>query len=192
MDSSDVTAATAECSAYLRTAVEADWSVSIPGMDWTIGQAVAHICDGLIWYATDFAAGPVELSTTDLAVRPTTAPADLVRTLETFADVLVRVLDTAAPDARGWHPAGLPDASGFAGMACDELLVHTADAAAGLGHPFEPSSGLAERTVRRLFPEAPEDQDPWATLLWANGRRELGDLPRRTKWQWSPSAVEAP
>lgn len=186
MDSKDVTSVTAECSGYLRSAVDEDWSASIPGMDWTVGQAVAHIGDSLLWYATDFAAGRTELSTVDLAVRPGTPPADLIRTLETFADVLGRVLDTAAPGTLGWHPAGLPDASGFAAMACDELLVHTADAASGIGRPFEPSPVQAERTVRRLFPEAPTGADPWATLLWANGRRELGDLPRRTNWRWSP------
>ncbi|MGI8678079.1 MAG: hypothetical protein ACR2LX_05215 [Jatrophihabitans sp.] len=38
-------------------------------------------------------------------------------------------LDAALPDLRGFHPAGSPDAAGFAGMACAELLVHAGDAA---------------------------------------------------------------
>jgi hypothetical protein len=162
----------------------ADWTVSIPDMTWTVGQAVAHICDGLLWYATDFVAGPVELSTMDLAVRPSSPPSELARALETFTSVLARSLDGAPPGDRGWHSACLPDASGFAGMACDELLVHTLDAAAGLGRPFTPSAELAASTVNRLFPEAPTGHDPVATLLWANGRVPLGDLPRRTEWQW--------
>jgi hypothetical protein len=153
-------------------------------MEWTVGQAVAHICDGLLWYATDFVAGPVELTTMDLAVRPTTPPPDLVRTLAMAAEVLARTLDGGAPGDRGWHNAGLPDVSGFVGMACDELLVHTGDAATGLDLPFTPSAALADRTLRRLFPEAPRGHEPWATLLWANGRRPLGGMPRREKWTW--------
>jgi hypothetical protein len=152
--------------------------------DVDVGQAVAHICDDLLWYATDFVAGPVELSTTDLAVRPSAPPSDLVRTLETFAAVLARSLDGAAPGDRGRHSADLPDASGFAGMACDEPLVHTMDAAPGLGRPFRPSARLAASTLNRLFPEASTGHDPVTTLLWANGRVPLGDLPRRTEWQW--------
>jgi hypothetical protein len=153
-------------------------------MEWTVAQAVAHICDGLLWYATDFVAGPVELTTMDLAVRPTTPPPDLVRTLTMAAEVLARTLDGGAPGDRGWHNAGLPDVSGFVGMACDELLVHTDDAATGLNLPFTPPAALADRIVHRLFPEAPEGHEPWATLLWANGRRPLGGMPRREKWTW--------
>ena len=95
-------------------------------MDWT-----------LLWYATDLAAGPRRLSAMDLRMRPETAPAELGAVLGSYATVPARVIDGAAPGARGWHPAGLADASGFAAMACDELLVHTDDAAAGwaLGSP---------------------------------------------------------
>jgi uncharacterized protein (TIGR03083 family) len=153
-------------------------------LDWTVGQTVAHVSDTLLWYATDFVAGPFELSTVDVAVRPLSPPADLVRTLSTFAEVLARALDGGAAGDRGWHPWGLSDVSGFAGMACDELLVHTWDAASGLGRPFTPPPALAGRTLRRLFPEAPTGSDPWATLLWANGRMALGELPRRGKWKW--------
>ncbi|WP_433264119.1 hypothetical protein ACQPZF_34150 [Actinosynnema sp. CS-041913] len=33
--------------------------------------------------------------------------------------------------------------------------------------------------------------DPWRTLLWANGRQPLGDLPRRSGWRWSPDPRES-
>lgn len=184
MDTSDLRAVAAECADYLAPMAGEDWTARIPGLEWTVAQAVAHISDGLLWYATDFVAGPAELSTMDLAVRPTTAPADLVRTLSTFAEVLARALDGGTPEDRGWHNAGLPDVSGFVAMACDELLVHTGDAATGLAHPFTPSASLVDRTVRRLFPEAPEGYEPWATLLWANGRGPLGGMARRDKWKW--------
>jgi hypothetical protein len=61
------------------------------------------------------------------------------------------------------------------------ILVHTADAAAGLGMPFAPDPVLAARVVRRLFPWAPGHSDPWAVLLWSNGRAPLGERPRRAR-----------
>jgi hypothetical protein len=64
------------------------------------------------------------------------------------------------------------------------ILVHTADAAAGLGVPFAPDPVLAARVVRRLFPWAPGHSDPWAVLLWSNGRAPLGERPRRAGWRW--------
>jgi hypothetical protein len=149
-----------------------------------VAQAVAHIGEGLLWYATDLAAGPRELSAMDLRVRPETAPADLVAVLGSYATVLARVIDGSAPGARGWHPAGLADASGFAAMACDELLVHTDDAARGLGLGFTPTEALSTATLRRLFPWAPSDADPWQALRWANGRVDLPGQERQRGWRW--------
>jgi uncharacterized protein (TIGR03083 family) len=136
VDGDTVLRAASECQAFLGGTLDRDWTRPIPDMDWTVAQAVAHIGESLLWYATDLAAGPRELSAMDLRVRPETAPADLVAMLGSYATVLARVIDGAAPGARGWHPAGLADASGFAAMACDELLVHTDDAARGLGLGF--------------------------------------------------------
>ncbi|MCS7482567.1 maleylpyruvate isomerase N-terminal domain-containing protein [Umezawaea endophytica] len=184
MDTTDLRAAAAECAAFLDTTTAADWTTPIPGMEWTAAKAVAHISDCLLWYAADFVAGTAELTTMDLAVRPSSSPSELVRTLRMAAEVLARTLGGSAPGDRGWHDFGSPDASGVVAMACDELLVHTGDAAAGLGVAFTPSDALVERTVRRLFPEAPEGHEPWPTLLWANGRVPLGGTPRREKWTW--------
>jgi uncharacterized protein (TIGR03083 family) len=184
MDGGTVVQAAGECQALLGAAADRDWALPVPGMDWTVAETVAHIAEGLVWYATDLAAGPRELSVMDLRVRPETAPADLVAALGSFATVLARVVDGAPPSARGWHPAGLADASGFAAIACDELLVHTGDAARGLELPFTPSPELSRATLRRLFPWAPHDTDPWQALLWANGRADLPGQERQTGWRW--------
>lgn len=69
-------------------------------------------------------------------------------------------------------------------MACDELLVHCDDAARGLGRPFVPDPELARRVLARLFPWHPTAHDPWQTLLWANGRIELGDRSIQRRWKW--------
>jgi hypothetical protein len=55
-----------------------DWRRRIPDLEWTVAETVAHIAEGLLWYATDPAADPRELSTMDLRVRPDTAPLALL------------------------------------------------------------------------------------------------------------------
>jgi uncharacterized protein (TIGR03083 family) len=176
--------------ALLGGAVEQDWTRAVPDLDWTVAETAAHMVESVLWYATDLAAGERELSTMDLRVRPETPPADLVATVGAFATVLARVVDGAPPGTRGWHPYGLADASGFAAMACDELLVHTADAARGLGVPFAPPAELAAATLARLFPWAPAGVEPWPALLWANGRLDLPGQPRQVDWRWHCAPLE--
>lgn len=79
---------------------------------------------------------------------------------------------------------GMADPSGFAAMACDEMLIHTDDAARGLDVSFDPPHELAEPVLRRLFPWVSEVTDPWQQLRWANGRIELDGRPRLTDWAW--------
>lgn len=176
--------AVSHCERVLGPAVERDWAVPAANVDWTVAGTVAHIAESLLWYATDMTAGPNELSPMDLTVRSDADPAALLATVRSFGIVLARVLDAAAPTDRGWHPFGLPDAGGFAASACDEILVHTLDAAEGLGLPFTPPTDLAEATLRRMFPWAPADTDPWPTLLWANGRLDLPGRDRQSRWRW--------
>jgi uncharacterized protein (TIGR03083 family) len=183
MEGAHVLEAAAACQALLGAAADRDWTRRIPEMDWTVAEAVGHLAETILWYATDLAAGERRLDTMELRVPPATAHADLIRTVGAFATVLARVVDATPPGARGWHPMGQADASGFAAMACDELLVHSDDAARGLGVPFTPSDGLVKATLTRLFPWAP-DADPRPALLWCNGRIALPGLPRQDRWAW--------
>ena len=190
MDGGQVLEAAGACQALLGAAVDRDWTRKLPHLDFTVGEAVTHMAEGTLWYATDLAAGPERLDTMELRVPPSTAPAELVRTIGAFATVLARVIDASPPGARGWHPFGLADASGFAAMACDEFLVHTDDIARGLEVPFAPPAALARATLERLFPWAPADADPWAALLWANGRIDLPGQERQVDWRWQCAPLE--
>ncbi len=182
MDGTSIRQAARSSTTFLAGTVDLDWDRPIPEMTWSVREVVAHIGEVLLWYATDLAAGPTELSTMDLRVRPTDEPAELIRTLTVFGSVLGHVVDGVTPGERGFHPDGPADASGFAAMACDEILVHTRDAALGLGLDYEPSEVLSAAVLRRLFPWAPDEDDVWQSLLWANGRVALPDRPRQEGW----------
>lgn len=70
-------------------------------------------------------------------------------------------------------------------MACDELLLHTDDAASSLGVAFEPPPDLPVAVLHRLFPWVEGGgEDPWTLLRWANGRIPLGARPQLRKWRW--------
>ena len=131
-----------------------------------------------------FGVGLVTTGPLSSASAPTRPTAGLLASLLTAARTCAASIDAAPPDTRGFHPAGAADPEGFATMACDELLVHGRDAAIGLGLPFSPDPDLAARVVARLFPWHRASEDPWPTLLWANGRIELPGLPRQREWRW--------
>jgi uncharacterized protein (TIGR03083 family) len=184
MDATDVRAAAEQCARFLSAAVDADWGASIPDMDWSVAQAIAHAAEGPLWYAFDLSAGEREVSTMELRIKPESAPAALIATLVTASRIVAQVIAAAPPTARGFHPLGQADPSGFAAMACDELLIHTNDAARGLGRRFTPDPTLCAHVLARLFPEAPTDVASWDGLRWANGRIALPGRPRLTKWRW--------
>ncbi len=97
MDGAAVLRAVAECQDVLCPAVDLDWTRPAANVDWTVARTAAHIAEGLLWYATDMAAGPTELSTLDLTVRSETPPTDLLVSVRSFGIVLARVLDAADP-----------------------------------------------------------------------------------------------
>jgi hypothetical protein len=75
-------------------------------------------------------------------------------------------------------------------MACDEFLVHGDDAARGLGLRLDPPPGLAARVLARLFPWHELGDDPWQTLLWANGRVDLAGRESQRRWRWHTAPLD--
>jgi uncharacterized protein (TIGR03083 family) len=180
----DIRAAAATCRGLLEPAAGADWTTAVPGLDFTVASVVAHAANGPLWYALDLWGGPADDAAFDLKVQADAPNAALLVSLRSAAQVCAASVDAAPADARGFHPAGAADRSGFAAMACDELLIHTDDAARGLGLRFAPDAELAGRVLARLFPWHHPGGDPWHTLLWANGRIEEPGRPSQTGWAW--------
>lgn len=168
-----------------------DWSAPVPDLDWTVAETVRHLAGALLWYPIDAAAGPDELPGVDVVVKPDATPAELANAVERLAAVLGAVVDGLPPTTRGFHPFGAADPAGFAAMGCDEILIHTDDAARGLGLDFEPPAELCERVLGRLFPWAPAGVGtPWERLRWANGRIALPGHPRLTRWRWQAAPLD--
>lgn len=184
MRGADVLQAADSCRELLASAIGADWGRPVPGLDWTVARTVAHAANGPLWYALDIWSGPADDAAFEVIVKNDASNAALLLSLTNAARVCAASIDAAPPTTRGFHPAGSPDPSGFAAMGCDELLVHTHDAAQGLGLDFTPDHDLAAQVLARLFPWAEAGEDPWWTLLWANGRLDLPERPQQRGWQW--------
>lgn len=96
------------------------------------------------------------------------------------------MVGTASPEARAFHGFGTTDPEGSAAMGLVELFAHAEDLALGLGLGlgWKAPGAICARVLKRLFPTAPADTDPWETLLWATGRGELPGRERLTRWRW--------
>ncbi|HEX4490574.1 MAG TPA: maleylpyruvate isomerase N-terminal domain-containing protein [Acidimicrobiia bacterium] len=159
------------------------WNEPAADVEWPCRATLGHVADCALWYGgllARRAPGPVEVPENS----PTAAAPMLVDALRSGAALLATAIRTAGPDDRGWHAFGIADRSGFAAMACDEILVHGADIAATLGVDFTPDADLCARVVERLFPWVEVGADPWAALRFANGRQSLDGIEPRGKWKW--------
>ncbi|PWW54272.1 maleylpyruvate isomerase N-terminal domain-containing protein [Actinokineospora spheciospongiae] len=184
MDGAILRSAVECCRDFLAGHTGGDWARPGEAVELSTGQLVAHVGETLLWYSADFLAGAAELSVAQVKLPPDGPPGELLRALDTYGRMLALLVDAAPPGLRGLHPFGSADASGFAAMAGDELLVHTGDAAAALGVDFAPPAELVTPVLERIFPWAPTGADPWRTLLWANGRTALPGHPRLDRWRW--------
>lgn len=168
------------------------WDRQAGPMECSCWEAVDHLCTALFRYASRFG---LRTPPTDRSIaidpgprgqiildRKVGAPLEVV---ESMGSLLVAMLGTAGPEWRAWHIWGVADPEGFAAMGVVETGVHAWDLAQGLGLEWRLPDELCAPALARLFPEAPSETDPWATLLWATGRGELPGHGRRSpEWNW--------
>jgi hypothetical protein len=177
--------AAAACCETLAPVVGFDWSVPAGNLEWDCRRTLEHIVEVPLFYARHLASGARERIPHGIGPDPAVPVADLLASVVPMAAVLARVIEATPAGTRAFHPAAMADASGFAGMGCDEILVHTGDIAAGFHTPFSPPRDLCRKVLGRLFPWAPGEGDAWRVLLWANGRAEIPGYPRLgPDWVW--------
>ena len=173
------------CQETLQPGLDRDWSVKAGDLEWDCRRTLDHIVDTLFVYAAYLASRATERISPPRNGDPSASPAGLLATVGVAAAVLAEVARAAPPETRAFHPAGMADVSGWMGMACTEILVHTDDIARGLELPFRPPDDLSARVLTRLFPWAPADIDPWGSLRWAAGRAALPDREQLgPDWYW--------
>ena len=181
----DVVAAAEASYALLSPLADMDWSVTAGDLEWDCRQTLEHVAFVQLFYATHAAVPSQRRLPTARINNPGQSVGEMVQVHLALSNVLAAVLRAMPEDARGFHPAGLADRYGFAAMACTESLVHTWDIACGLGVDFTPPEDIAAKSLARLFPWVQDDGDPWQTLLYAAGRRDLGGKDRRApNWSW--------
>lgn len=171
----DILLAASICRDFLGPQCLKSWDVPVPSIDGTVARVVAHAAEGPLWYGLDLWSGPADDAAFEVHVKRDAPNAAILVSLMSAALVCAASVDSAPATARGFHPAGSPDPSGFAAMACDELIIHTHDAARGLGLAFRADGALAGRVLRRLFPLARRRQRPLGdTALGKRSRRTTG------------------
>jgi hypothetical protein len=181
----DLVTAARVCREVLTPALGLDWQRRAGDLEWDCRRTLDHVVDALCLYTAYFASRATGRLQPPRNGNPVATPESLLTLVETVATVLAELTRAAPADTRAFHPAGLADVSGWIGMGCEEILLHTDDIAQGFGLPFRPPDDLATRVLTRLFPWAPTDVDPWDSLRWAAGRAALPDRERLgPDWYW--------
>ncbi|MBL1090780.1 MULTISPECIES: DinB family protein [Streptomyces] len=191
--------AVAHCADVLQGVPADQWHALAGDLEWTCWETLEHLADDLLTYALRFGlAQPIAVPRVPLRVTsdrpdgpanvifgdPEAGPEGLLTVVEACGGLLATVVDTTGATTLAPHVFGASDPEGFAAMGIVETLVHTHDIAQGLNRTWEPPQDLSERVLARLFPDVPVVDTPWSTLLWATGRLETPDRPRRTDWRW--------
>jgi uncharacterized protein (TIGR03083 family) len=164
---------------------EKDWAIPAHGLEWSSRFTLDHTINALANYATHLATrSPVRRPRFRETIDQQPESETLL-SVETGAAILAEVCRSATDDARGFHPAGMADWSGFVAMGCTEILIHTDDIARAFDIDFQADEQLCRRVLDRIFPWAPEDGNSWQNLRWACGRTALPDVPALdANWFW--------
>jgi uncharacterized protein (TIGR03083 family) len=147
----DVRQTASTCRRALRPLAEVDWDARAGDLEWSCRMTLGHMLSAVLYYAVNLTLRSTEPQPSGQA-DPSLPVAELLDALEGRAALLAAVCAAAPPEARGAHDWGMADATGFAALACDELLVHTGDIAAGLGASFDPPRELCARVLAAYSP----------------------------------------
>lgn len=170
---------------FLKPLARHDWSARAGDLEWTCERTLRHVISTQIYYAAHLATRSPRRINVWREAEPDLTLSELLENLYAHNAILADVIRQAPENARGYHVFGSADRSGFAAMACDEILVHTFDIGRGFGEDFQPPDALVARTTARLFPWAPQGFPAWDTFLWCNGRAALADRARlEGDWVW--------
>jgi hypothetical protein len=186
------------CAEALTSVAGRDWSVGVPGLEWSALETATHLARVPLNYACHLATratSPIPFRVGSLIERSDgspASPATIIAAVRTLAWVLADVVSAAPAGTRAFHVAGMADRSGYVAMACDELLIHTDDILSAFGLHVEPPQDLVPLILARLFPWAPGGVDPWSALRWANGREDLPPPYGRLgpDWIWHCAPVQ--
>ena len=195
----DLESSVSAATAALLEVADKDWDVPASGLTWTCRGTVEHVADDLFAYAGQISTSTPEVATyvpfdffaeregePECAVhaKRDRGNAGLVQMLDACGGLLSALARTRAADVRGWHPYGVSDPHGFAAMGTVEVLLHLYDVSAPLGFAWDPDPDVVRRALRRLFPDAPSQDDPWQVLLQVTGRDPAAPL---DDWRWDGS-----
>ncbi|MFD0274043.1 hypothetical protein ACFVHB_09020 [Kitasatospora sp. NPDC127111] len=191
--------AVACCVDALESVPAALWHERAGSLEWTCWETVEHIADDLLTYALRFGlARPSAVPRVPLRVSEDRSggpanvifadqeagPLGLLTVVQACGGLLAASVDIADATTLAPHVFGASDSEGFAAMGVVEALVHTHDVVQRADRAWEPPEDLCERALARLFPDVPVIGSAWSTLLWATGRIDTPDRPRRKEWRW--------
>lgn len=187
----DLLEAASMCREALTPALDADWSVPAGDLEWDCRRTLDHVADALVFYSTQLASRAQSRLPKVRDRNPDLPLDELLQVVQASAAILAQIVRATPDGARAFHPAGMADASGFVGMGCTEILIHTDDICRGLGRDFRPSDDIPRRVLNRIFPWAPDDGDAWETLRWAAGRQSsLAQERLGADWYWQCAPLE--
>ena len=181
----DLVAAADLATATLGPALDRDWSVRAGALDWSCRRTLDHMIDALLFFSAHIATRAIRRLPSIRNGDADRSTTELLTVLDVSAAITAELLREFGPDERAFHPAGMADRSGYLGVACEEVVMHTADIAAGLGISFAPPDELSRKIVARIFPWAPNDVPVWDALLWSTGHIALPNRERQdANWYW--------
>src|SRR6202030_4047151 len=177
----DVDAAIACVMSSLLPLTDRDWSVRAGTLEWDCWHTAEHIGDCLLSYAWQLAVQPTGRYVRAIATAEKDAsPAEVLEFAVTGGRILASMRRTSRTHVRAYHPAGMADPEGFAGMGCHEALLHGNDIAQSFGLSLDPPRDVCRGVLARIFRKASAElsaSDPWTALLWAGGRTDLPGYP---------------